>query len=116
MQGGYTNAFGSPTITSTEEVQIRGGGLIVVFCGNIVGEGTMLSYGDFWSFHVSGYTKDAYEIMTGGGSINVFAKNELKIDKESCNVTSESDRVASRIGASGTVTIGTIKTGVFTEL
>lgn len=116
VQGGYVQVHGNPTIQNIKEVSIRGGGLLVVFCKEIIGEGTMLSYGDCWSFYVSGYTRNSYETMTGGGSINIFAKNELKIDKSSCNVTSESDRIASLIGASGTVTIGTIKTGVFIEL
>lgn len=54
--------------------------------------------------------------VKSGGSINIFVKDSLEINKNSCNVTCESGRNQYLIGASGSISIGTIKTGIFMEL
>lgn len=97
-------------------MEVNGGGLIVMIGENVRGLGKYESYGECWSYGTGTPSPFTYGISAGGGSINIFAKDSLEINKNSCNVTCESGRNQYLIGASGSISIGTIKTGIFMEL
>lgn len=92
---------------------IRGGGLLVVYAYDIEGNGNWESLGESNCIFSSLLNLWHLAQSCGGGSINVFAKNNISVKSEKFDVTGGTAEETWCRGGNGSISVGTIGLGRF---
>lgn len=95
------------------EGRIDSGGLLIVYALSIIGEGNFLSNGQMSQFYDSRIKLYTTAGASGGGSVNVFAKDEINFNENSLSCLGGKAFESNTYGGNGTANAGTISTGIF---
>lgn len=115
LYGGKYNAVCVCTTNGFESYvgRLESGGMLLVYAMIFEGQGKFTADGSFSHYYDQRVGQYIQGGATGGGSLNIFAKEEINFEENSLSASGGASNETATYGGKGSATAGIISTGVF---